>query len=561
MRDSSGIHPLVGPLTRLFQRLNKGSGLDIEIIVRGLVDALERGDVCVPWRSLFDTFPDPATLALSGLIGSPSDPLPLVLDAGGRLYLRHFHLDEKNVARAVTHRVLASPPLLDTNWIDDALERFFPASEKGDLQRLAAQTALNGWFTIISGGPGTGKTHTVLTILALLIEQATHTASRPLHIALLAPTGKAAARLKESITQSIDRLQLSESTKNAIPLDTQTIHRWLGSVDYDRRQRPNDSYAAVDVVVVDEASMVDLPLFARLIAAIPSTARLILLGDRNQLAPVEAGSVLGDLTKAGTLQPASPLGRRIVELQTSRRFGPDSGIGNLARAILEGNIAHTREVLTSISDVKLVGCREATGLRRIIGNTVIDHFQKIARASDPAAAFAILGKLRLLAAINDGPFGVHGINATITRLLGLENAGVWYHGRPILITENDHPLGLFNGDTGIAWKDSSDDGELRVWFPADEAGVLRQFAPSALPAHETAYAITVHRSQGSEFDHVCIVLPPVDSIVVTRELLYTAVTRARKQVTLVCEENLLSLFLDRSLVRVSGLQDYFIDET
>jgi exodeoxyribonuclease V alpha subunit len=519
------------------------------------------------------------TLRKSPAVARPGEFAPLVLDEAGRLYLYRYWDYERHVAEEVSLRLTDDPADVDLPRLRAGLDRLFPPSGDGpDWQRIAGVTAVLRRFTVISGGPGTGKTTTVIRLLALLLTQASGT---PLRIGLAAPTGKAAARMQEVLRVAKRDLPVDASIRDAIPEEAFTIHRLLGwrpgSVGF-RHDRENP--LALDMVVLDEASMVDLALMAKLIRALPRAARLVLVGDRDQLASVEAGAVLGDI--CGDSPGFSPAFRRrlvdatgadpggagggppirdaIVLLQRSYRFGERSGIGQVARLVNRGEGRQAFEVLAGeeFRDVAWRTVGTPRELHRALGAVVAEGFRDVARAEGPEAALAALEGFRLLCAHRGGPFGVEAVNGLVEELLGamrlIAPRGVWYRGRPVLITSNDYHLRLFNGDVGVVWPDSELGGQLRVYFRGTE-GSLRRFAPARIPAHETAYAATVHKSQGSEAERVLLILPNEPSPVLTRELLYTGITRARSHVEIWGTREVFEAAVARRLTRSSGLRD------
>lgn len=306
---------------------------------------------------------------------------------------------------------------------------------------------------------------------------------------------------------------------------------------------------------MDEASMVDLALMAKLVEAVPGHARLILLGDRNQLASVEAGAILGDICPPAQDRPAGPaLADCVIELGHSWRFGADSDIGRLARAINAGDAEAALALLAdpSAEAVALIEPDSPSALPALLGQLVRAGFGPSLQPGDPARRLERFDRFRLLAALRSGPAGVDGLNALVERALageGLRAEGAFYPGRPIMITRNDYGLGLFNGDVGLVLADGPA-GRLRAHFP----GLAEPVSPARLPACETAFALTAHKSQGSEFDGLVLVLPPKASPVVTRELLYTAVTRARERVTLVGSPTVLRTAIESPIQRASGLR-------
>lgn len=510
-----------------------------------------------------------------GAAGAEEGDSLLVLDAKGRLYLRRLHRDQQEVARYMAGE--SRWPHLsqgEMGALAAGLDRLFPAGAKGglDRQRLAAAVALVSRFCVISGGPGTGKTTTVCKILALLVEQHRRRFAGAPAIALCAPTGKAAARLMESMTAAASGLSLPDEVAKSLPREASTLHRLLGSLGRGRRElfRPHETLA-YDIVVVDEASMVDLPLMARLVRALSPSTRLILMGDKNQLASVEAGSVMGDLCHGkegdtvseglgeilgalvGESLPASPslppLADAVTTLTKSYRFGACPGIFEAAAAANRGDAAALARITAPGFDLAVPA---SEGSPTVWLETMVrSHLSGYKRLTDPAAMLAALGRFRILCAVRKGPMGVFRVNRLVERCLGFSDSDLWYPGRPVMVTENDYTLGLFNGDTGITVRH---EGELGVAFPDGEGG-MRHIHCARLPKVETVFAMTVHKSQGSEFDRVVLLLPESDSPVLTRELVYTGITRAREAVSLWGAPEILEKALSRRSQRASGLRE------
>jgi exodeoxyribonuclease V alpha subunit len=498
------------------------------------------------------------SLRASGVVGSPGEFTPLVLDAAGRLYLHRYWHYETNLAASIRSRSCCRVPV-DEVKLEASLQRFFPPSgDEFDWQRHAIRTAATRAFTVITGGPGTGKTRTVVWLLAALLEQDART---PLRIALAAPTGKAAARIAESVRMAKAELPCTEALKAKLPEKATTIHRLLGAIPNSPRFRHDAAnLLAVDVVVVDEASMVDLALMAKLFAAVPPTARVVLVGDQDQLASVEAGNVLGEICAGEDSSTASPLAGGKVELRKNWRFNIGSEIQTLSQAVNTGDATSVLSQLRA-APATWRSLPRPTELPPALKETVLTNYGAVLRVPDPAKALSALNRFRLLAAVRRGPFGVENLNALCEALLErgglIQRQGVWYAGRPVMVTRNDATLRLFNGDVGITLPD--DNGELRVFF-ADTEGAVRAFAPPRLPEHETVFAMTVHKSQGSEFDRVLLVLPERDSPVLTRELLYTGLTRAKSGFEVWADESILRSAIGRRVQRASGLRDALMEK-
>jgi len=539
-------------------------------------------------------------LSTSPLVSMGERATPLVFDGGARVYLaRYFHY-QRTLAERLAARVDARPEAVDTERLRSGLDRLLPMEGDGFVahpqQRLAALVAVLRGLTVISGGPGTGKTTTVLRILALLQEQAIGQGRPPLRIRLLAPTGKAAARLVESIEAGRAALPCEPAVRDAIPREASTIHRALGyrpGAPTQFRHNADDPLPA-DVVLVDEASMVDLALMAKLMEAVPPHARVILLGDKNQLASVEAGAILGDICNAGGAHgysrafaeqieqrvgpdfapPAHGPDRAgiwdcIVELTHSYRFSAEGGIGGLARAIGRGD---AQAVLAELGapmdpdaayapdgegpDVALIELTNADDPGIGLRPGVVRGLSPMLREGDPMARLSALTAFRVLAPHRKGRFGIERLTTSIESTL--EAAGLlrtvepFYDGRPIMVTKNDYQLDLFNGDVGIIGRGS--DGRPRTFFALPDGG-QRTLSPHRLPPHETVFAMTVHKSQGSEFDRIALVIPPAVSPILTRELLYTAVTRAKRRVVVHGSPQVIAEAVGRQIDRASGLRE------
>ncbi len=617
-----------------------------------LARATAAGHVCVPLAAL-DAAPvaaddlsslraallDSRVVVEAPVARTGASAHPLVLDGDGRLYLRRHFDQERALAAALRARAAAPSAAVA---VDRALlDGLFPprADGRSDQQKLAVTLALGSRLTVVSGGPGTGKTTTVAALLACLLD-----ADPALRIALAAPTGKAAARMLEALRRRADALPTH--LRALLPDEAYTVHRLLGVTPEPGRFRHHaGNPLALDVLVVDEASMLDLALAARLVDALPAGARLVLLGDKDQLAAVEAGAVFADLSAqqvfgaglrarcaalgvvvadevaadggaaagagtradravaaAGTVQaasagrpvegagvPAAPLQDCVVWLSESHRFRADSGIGRLAADIRAGRGEAALDWLRAAADADAAWidddeARPAAETVAAIEAGYAAYFaaaRGLASAAVPAgpggrleargrgvgpmpgsaldAVFAAFDRFRVLVAVHGGGRGLAALNAHLERrlraALGLPPeagaASPWYAGRPLIVLRNDYLLGLYNGDVGLCLAD--DRGELAVHFPQADGG-YRRVAPLRLPEHALAFALTVHKSQGSEFDEVLMVLPAQSARVLSRELLYTGVTRAARRVTLAGPG---AVFIDacaRPTLRSSGLR-------
>jgi exodeoxyribonuclease V alpha subunit len=488
-----------------------------------------------------------ALLLASGLVAATPDnqstPLPLVIEQD-RLYLHRYWNYENQLAMQVKAMIQAEHP---AEQLGAMLDRYFEASDETDDQREAAKMAVQQSFCIITGGPGTGKTFTVVKILALLQELAEH----PLHIALAAPTGKAAMRLQESIGFSKAKLPCSETIKNRIPETVTTLHRLLGAMPPSPYFRHDRNKPLVhDLVVVDEASMVDLALMSKLLDALKPGARLILLGDKDQLASVESGAVLADLAMAETLQ------NNVYILNKSHRFG--GAIKELAEAVNLQRDQVAWQVLSGGGDSAVQCLNE--DLIDYVAAQQADYLQLIKADAEFDKVFQAFSRFQVLCSNRQGKNSVADINYRVEQKLAeqkrIDLSGLWYPGRPVMVTQNNPSLNLYNGDIGICMQDGFSAGKLMVYFQRPD-GSVKKYLPARVPPCETVFAMTIHKSQGSEFEEVLIVLPEAINPVLTKELLYTAITRAKKTIKLVAEEAVFAETVRQKIERVTGLVDKF----
>ena len=582
-----------------------------QLLPSQLLEALEGAH----WCKVLASSP---LVALAADASAEAAQRPLIL-SGKRLYLRRYWAYERRIDDALRQRLAAAEPTPPD--LAERLSGLFGAARAGapiDWQKLACALATRGAFSIITGGPGTGKTTTVVRLLALLQGPAVE-AGTPLRIRLAAPTGKAAARLTESISQQVRTLQVAAAVKDKIPSDVTTVHRLLGSRPGTRHFRHHaGNRLPLDVLVVDEASMIDLEMMANLLDALPAHARLVLLGDKDQLASVEAGAVLGDLCRdaeAGWYNSATrawleavshesladsglhedqdgshPLAQQVVMLRHSRRFGEGSGIGQLARWVNQQQADEARKLLAARSHADLYSLALKGEQDRALERLLLDghgegpqgyrHYLSLLRTTRPSAQAAAddpcwvkwarevlqaFDAFQLLCAVRKGPWGVEGLNQRITAALLkarlIDSDQQWYEGRPVLMTRNDYGLGLMNGDIGIALKLPERDAEqpgrqvLRVAFARNDGqGGVRFVLPSRLNDVETVYAMTVHKSQGSEFAHTALILPDALNPVLTKELIYTGITRAKDWFSLIEPRGgVFEEAVKRKVKRLSGL--------
>lgn len=544
------------------------------------------------------SYPSPkewgAILRQSPVVGAPGEYQPLVLDGKRRLYFQRFHLYETRIASHLLKKAYASLAQdIDPAALQTEIEKLLPG-EKSAAQRNACRVALTRAFCVITGGPGTGKTFAAGQVVALFRKLSSAEKKR---VALVAPTGKAAARLQESIQQALRAAGDSDA-----PPEAQTLHRFLGANRDGTafRHGPGDP-APAELVIVDEASMLDLALMDRLLGALHPSARLILLGDQDQLASVEAGSVLGDICAAdssdGGTSPVceKTVGHRssvpsirhgtqdgcptipaevrpavgglrgdslqscMVRLDRSHRFDAQGEIRRLSQAVRNGEAeAAIRILRTARAEVGQMDLPSRQALPGQLNAMVLPRLKDQLQATTPAEALERLTRFRILCALRKGPYGAEQANLRIEEILvkeGLIPRGEpWYAGRPVLITANDYAARLFNGDLGVIYPDPSAGGLPMAWF-AGADGALRSFAPERLPRHETAFALTVHKSQGSEFDAVLLMLSDRMAPVLTRELVYTGLTRAKSRAEIWCHSDILSEAIRARVRRMSGLHD------
>lgn len=549
-------------------------GTDLAAALTALLSlAVREGHVCLDLEdrqtrtrlaALGVNAPSPPELLATGAITACDGLGPIILNES-RLYFARFFHDERLLGQSFL-RLAESPPV-------DLAARLFGngATEDGqpDWQAVAVFAALRSRFCVISGGPGTGKTHTVVKILTLAARM-----HGDFTIRLAAPTGKAAGRMSQSLSKAFPDGILPPELAACLPDQAQTVHRLLGWQPGGRFRHNRNNPLPLDMLVVDEVSMLDMELAARLMEALPEDARLVLLGDRNQLASVEAGAVLANLcsgteinrfsegfTQAfaqhtGCLLPMSgspvPLTDHVVELQKSWRFGGDSGIAALSALIRDGRAEDAARLLGEPqTDIEAAPCPGPQALAALLGPLVKNAFGALMEENDPARAFSIFDAMRLLSPVRRGPRGSEALNRLARKILtgsADRDAEAWYPGRPVMILENDYNLGLFNGDVGIALPV---EGNLRVFFAGIEG--FTSFSPARLPRFETCYAMTVHKSQGSEFGHTVLILPEEPCPVLGRELLYTALTRAKRRFTLLGTAEQVKDAIESPARRDSGL--------
>lgn len=524
------------------------------------------------------------------IIGNGEFMTPFVLQ-GNNLYFQRMWQYEKQVAKyfaSLQHNDAIEPKL-----IKKLLLMLFPESrplDQIDWQKIAVISALTQKIAIISGGPGTGKTTTVSKILAAIV--ALHLGkvqsknSPKLRIIAAAPTGKAAARLTESLAFAIETLTVSSEIKSYLPIEAITLHRLLGANSNGNKYRYHKKNPlSVDILLIDEVSMVDLPMMAHVIDALPHECRMILLGDKEQLSSVEAGAVFGDLCELidqgysqqyvklineitgyqlVAKQQHATIADSVCLLQKSYRFDDKSGIGTLASLIKEGKHSAVLALFDKqqYQDVAFHDLSDNHSYQKAINLSVDGYKPYLSEIKNqPNNVKGILksfSQFRLLCAVREGVFGVQGLNRVIEHafrqngMIELQKQDAWYVGRPVMILRNSFSLGLFNGDIGITLPSLDEQDRLRVYFLLP-SGEIKGFSPLRLPEHETAYAMTIHKSQGSEFEKINIILPNEYTSLLTRSLLYTAVTRAKKHVTIYSSDKILDRIIRSKTYRQSGL--------
>ena len=521
-------------------------------------------------------------LAASRFVATPAssseeaEAAPLVLEHG-LLYLRRYREYERRLALQLRRIAARVVPETAIERVAPLFATLFPAAHEGDHQARAAALALRRALLLVTGGPGTGKTTTIAKLLAVRIAQANASQQPTLRIALAAPTGRAADRMADSLRRAVAQMAahgIEAAWLDALPAQASTLHRLLGTIpDSPRFRHHADHPLPFDIVVVDEASMVDLPLMCKLAEAVADGAQLILLGDADQLPSVEAGDVLTAILHAAgagdALAPddaralhallgdaphdaeADGLHGHRVHLIRGYRQSEALDLAPLAEAVRGGD-AEAALALLRNGELSNVHFHEGIDDPLQARPGLLAHWRGLAAAGDPALALQQASRLRLLTALREGPQGARGLNARIEAALSGRRIGAppaWFPGRLLLVVENSYRHGLFNGDVGICLADAA--GTPLAWFPGE--GGVRAFHPAALPAHESAFAMTVHKAQGSEFDEVWLQLPRADSRVLSRELVYTGLTRARTVLHVAGSADVIAAALGRHAGRVSGL--------
>jgi exodeoxyribonuclease V alpha subunit len=558
---------------KYIERQDNNSDALIVLTAALLSEAVSKGHVCLNLvrvgelgMGLDEILPDSVALWVtklreSHLVGKAGDLTPLVLTDSGLLYLYRYWQAEHQVAVLIRER-LKSVALQDETLLKQYIANWTSSQPELDWQKVAVLMALTRQFCVISGGPGTGKTTIVIRLLEAFSNQ-----DKTLRVALAAPTGKAAARMQQAIA-----MVRQDSSKEDVL--AKTVHRLLGITPNNEQGKYNaENPLAVDVLIVDEASMIDILLMSKILKALPKTARLILLGDSKQLASVDSGAVLADLCRAyagfsecfaegvlrltgqalPSVKATSLMADTVVILKHSYRFDKQSEIGQLAQSVQAGDSDKFINVLMRAGDTIWWQKKmdKATIVKRVM-KLYFTFFEAIKTQQDPLTCMQLFEKTQVLCALNNGAESVDSVNSLIERALAKQSWRThqgFYHGRPIMVMKNDYSQGLFNGDTGLVM--NNDQGVLAACFLDNR--MLRWVPLNRLPAHETAYAMTVHKSQGSEFEEVCIILPEQGTALLTRELLYTAMTRAKVKISLIATESILIQAVTSQQDREMGL--------
>ncbi|MFC5177551.1 exodeoxyribonuclease V subunit alpha [Nocardioides taihuensis] len=544
--EASDVH-----VARRVGDLGDESDPSVLLAVALAVRAVRHGSVAVDLASVAEVapelaWPEPAAWQ-AAVAASPLVAAGAVRVEHGLLYLDRYHRLEQQVCADLLARADQAPPRVDGPALSAAVERI-SRGHLSDEQRDAAVAAVRQWTTVITGGPGTGKTTTVARMLALLADQADRRGSR-LSVALSAPTGKAAARLQEAVETELAALTDDDRRRVGRP-EAMTLHRLLGwrADNATRFRHDRTNRLKYDVVVLDESSMVELTMMARLLEAVRPQSRLVLVGDPRQLTSVGAGAVLSDLVAGFEGDPASPVA------SLSENFRATGDLRELAEALRLGDAdAVLARLRAPSTQIEFIETDDAAGALR--ADTVASALavRRAAEVGDAAAAVAALDEHRLLCAHREGPHGVRHWNrqveAWLGEELGLDLRSPWYVGRPLLVTTNDYALEVYNGETGAVVL--GDDGRLRAWIAGSRG--LRSFAPGRLDAVETMHAMTIHKSQGSQARRVTVLLPEAGSRLLTRELFYTGVTRAQEQVRVVGSEEAVRAAVATDARRATGL--------
>ena len=494
--------------------------------------------------------------------------LPVVIE-NSKIYLRRYYEYEKETASEIIRRASAPAENLPSEVISAADKLLSALDITEEEKKISVLNALSKKVSFISGGPGTGKTSLAVNIILLYIKKKLLKGERP-SIALCAPTGKAAAHLKKSVEGALSKIRDNDKVKalfeneiKYVPLKGETVQKLIGtkigsiSAKYNKKEPlPND------LIIADETSMFDLSLMRKLFSALSPSASIVFLGDKDQLASVQAGSVFGDIcsfSNNGSLEKSDNsecLSKSITVLKKSFRFDPDKGIGKISKAVNESDIQGVQDAFNSDDNIRFIENNESgfQGFRKKLKEIIESEIKRYSKDypyifpvknAKPEELLARMKNIQILSALRKGPGGFGEINAIVEEIFSL--TGNIYHGMPVMAVENDYDMKIFNGDTGIICKEE----RLNAYFPGDDA--LRKINPYLLKSYEKSFCMTVHKSQGSEFENVIFVLPNEDSRVLTKELIYTAITRAKKNITIIGSKEILNAGILRKTERSSGL--------
>lgn len=543
-------------LARALNRMTDAPDSDVELAIALTSRNIRRGHTCFPmgmsaadiWPRepvSADVLPDSARWREALAANPLTRRGPLVLDDAGRLYLRRYWQLEQDIARQLAARFDPPTPEGDEPpWISASVDRLFPVPPDAP-QRKAARNALRHCVSLLCGGPGTGKTTTVAAIVALLIEGKLHDDQAPPKVLLLAPTGKSAARLGEAVRRAKTGIDAASGILAQIPEQATTVHRALGMHRDGMHFRRNaDLPLEADIIVVDEASMIDLGLMRQLLDATPREATLLIVGDPDQLTSVEAGSVLRDLVTASA---QTGWRERVTHLTTTYRYDAEQPLGQLVAAIRAGEASLVDSILMR-EDAEDVVWTPSDGLPMELDRAA-EHWSRVLATLEPAEHFELRSRYVMLSPFRKGVIGTRRLGESVRERLASRGHGA-AHVTPIIIEQNSHELRIYNGDFAMLV-----DGETPTATVQSDADGFRTIAVARLPQFSDAFALSVHKAQGSEFDEVLVVLPEEDAPLLTRELLYTAVSRARKRVRVIGPKAVIAATLDRRAQRHSGLVD------
>ena len=545
MKTEEITHKLPAQLIKFFKRKNLNSNIENAYpLVERLYTNLLAGH---PSLQIEPDNDEIEVLRINNLVGSPDDMAPFVLSSTNDLYFRRYYEYENLIAQKLKSWTTEQITSYRADY--DFLRRILKDDHD---QFSAAQLSLENKFSIITGGPGTGKTYLLVTILYSLLKY-----NPTLQVTLAAPTGKAAQRMTEAILSNLEHLALSDQEKELFPKEASTIHRLLQPLPpsiYFKKTSKNPLHS--DFVIIDEASMIDLPLMAKLFEAIPSHCRILLIGDVDQLAPVEAGAPFSSIVRHFLL-PDQP--KLVAKLTTNRRFSEDSTINLLCRSVSNGDAESVKQIISEDKRKDFAfydnDYRDAE-IDRLINR----GYETLSKAKDPAEAHKAFLKFQILCPTHGGENGVIAMNKKCLALFGakLHSPGAKFSGLPIIIKQNDYGSGLFNGDIGIFLPSTKETANLSVWFSNND-GSYREISPARLPSYEVAFAMTIHRSQGSEYQEVLVMIPDVISEILSRHLLYVACSRARQKVCIYGSSKIFIESVEKNTIISQSLENRMLE--